>query len=85
MRINDNIQTSCYGVMYQRSMMELLSSMVVMSEGLGFNLCVVPFLNIRVPNLPQGVKDGGGWNWVRGVVLESDKGRLSQGHSEDEG
>ena len=23
-------------------------------EGLGFNLCVAPFLNICVPNLPQG-------------------------------
>ena len=34
--------------------MDLLSLMVVMSEGLGFNLCVVPFLNICVPNLPQG-------------------------------
>ena len=28
--------------------------MAVMSEGLGFNLCVVPFLNICVSNLPQG-------------------------------
>ena len=35
-------------------MMELLSPMAVMSEGLGFNLCVVPFLNICVPDLPQG-------------------------------
>ena len=34
--------------------MELLSPMVVMSEGLGFNLCVAPFLNVCVPNLPQG-------------------------------
>ena len=34
--------------------MELLSPMAVMSEGLGFNLCVVPFLNVCVPNLPQG-------------------------------
>ena len=34
--------------------MELLSLMAVMSEGLGFNLCVAPFLNICVPNLPQG-------------------------------
>ena len=44
--------------------MELLSPMVVMSEGLGFNLCVVPFLNICVPNLPQGVKDGECWSWL---------------------
>ena len=34
--------------------MELLSLMAVMLEGLGFNLCVAPFLNICVPNLPQG-------------------------------
>ena len=36
--------------------MELLSLMVVMSEGLGFNLCVVPFLNVCVLNLPQRVE-----------------------------
>ena len=35
-------------------MSELLSLMVVMSEGLGFNLCVAPFLNVCVLNLPQG-------------------------------
>ena len=34
--------------------MALLSPMVVMLEGLGFNLCVAPFLNVCVPNLPQG-------------------------------
>ena len=34
--------------------MELLSPIVVMLEGLGFNLCVVPFLNVCVPNLLQG-------------------------------
>ena len=43
--------------------MELLSPMVVMSEGLGFNLCVAPFLNICFPNLPQGVKDGECQRW----------------------
>ena len=48
---------------YQRLMVELLSPMAVMSEGLGFNLCVVPFLNICVPNLPQGVKDRECWSW----------------------
>ena len=32
----------------------VVKSMAVMSEGLGFNLCVVPFLNVCVPNLPQG-------------------------------
>ena len=36
--------------------MELLSPMVVMLEGLGFNLCVAPFLNVCVLNLPQGVE-----------------------------
>ena len=35
--------------------MELLSPLVVMSEGLGFNLCVVPFLNICFLNLSQRV------------------------------
>ena len=67
--------------------MELLSLMAVMSEGLGFNLCVVPFLNVCVPDLPQGVKDRECLRWselVGGVVLESNKGRLSQGHSEEQ-
>ena len=62
--------------------MELLSLMAEMSEGLGFNLCVAPFLNVCVPNLPQGVKDGECWRWSefdRGVILELGKGRLSQG------
>ena len=36
--------------------MELLSLMVVMSEGLGFNLCVAPFLNVCVLNLSQRVR-----------------------------
>ena len=53
----------CYVVICQRLMTELLSPMAVISEGLGFNLCVTPFLNICVPNLPQGVKDGGGRRW----------------------
>ena len=34
--------------------MELLSPMAVMLEGLGFNLCVAPFLNICISNLLQG-------------------------------
>ena len=46
----------CYVVIYWRPTLELLSLMAVMSERLGFNLCVVPFLNICVPNLLQGVK-----------------------------
>ena len=71
---------------YQGPTTELLSLMVVMSEGLGFNLCVVPFLNVCVLNLSQkvGVEDvGGGQSWVRGVVLESDGRRLKSDHSED--
>ena len=38
--------------------MELLSPMAVMSEGLGFNLCVAPFLNVCVLNLSQRVGSG---------------------------
>ena len=60
--------------------MELLSLMVVMSEGLGFNLCVAPFLNACVPNLPQWSRMenvGGGQSWVRDIVLVSDEERLS--------
>ena len=67
--------------------MELLSLMAVMSEGLGFNLCVVPFLNICVLNLSWrvGAEDvRGGWSWVRGVILELDRRRLKLGRSEDE-
>ena len=66
--------------------MELLSPMAVMLEGLGFNLCVAPFLNVCVPNLRGSRAENvrGGWSWVRGVALESDGGRLSQVHSEDE-
>ena len=44
-------------------MLELLSPMAVMSEGLGFNLCVAPFLNICVPNLPQEVGGGECQRW----------------------
>ena len=61
--------------------------MAVMSEGLGFNLCVAPFLNVCVLNLSQrvGVEDvGGGWSWVGGVILESDGRRLRSDCSEDE-
>ena len=43
---------------YQRLMMDLLSLMAVMLEGLGFNLGVAPFLNVCVLNLTQRV--GGG-------------------------
>ena len=69
---------------YQRPTTELLSPMVVMSEGLGFNLCVAPFLNVCVLG-GLGVEDvGGGWSLVRGVVLESDGRRLKSDCSEDE-
>ena len=66
--------------------MELLSPMAVMSEGLGFNLCVAPFLNVCVLNLSQrvGMEDvGGGQSWVGGVILESDGRGLRSDHSED--
>ena len=67
--------------------MKLLSLMAVMSEGLGFNLCVAPFLNVCVLNLSWRVRAevvGGGWGWVGGVVLESDgRGqRLDRGEDE---
>ena len=68
--------------------MELLSLMAVMSEGLGFNLCVAPFLNICVLNLSQRVRVEvvrGGWSWVGGVVLELDRRGPRLDHSEDEG
>ena len=53
----------CYTMIYRRLMTELLSLMAVMSEGLGFNLCVVPFLNVCVLNLPQrvGSRECQGW------------------------
>ena len=68
---------------YQRLMMELLSLIAVMLEGLGFNLCVVPFLNICVLNLiyfrgSEMECVGGGRSLVRGVILELGGGRLSQ-------
>ena len=68
-------------------MRELLSLMAVMSEGLGFNLCVAPFLNICVLNLTWRVRTedvGGGRSWVRGVILELDGKGLRSDSSEDE-
>ena len=62
--------------------------MVVMSEGLGFNLCVAPFLNVCVLNLSQRVRAevvGGGRSWVGGVILESDGRGPRSDCSEDEG
>ena len=69
-------------------MTELLSPKAVMLEGLGFNLCVAPFLNVCVLNLTQrvGAEDvRGGQSWVGGVVLESDGKGLRSDSSEDEG
>ena len=43
--------------------MELLSLMAVMLEGLGFNLCVAPFLNVCVLNLPQRIRSGEHQRW----------------------
>ena len=51
-------------MIYQRAMTELLSLMAVMSEGLGFILCVAPFLNVCVLNLPQGVGSGECQRWL---------------------
>ena len=68
--------------------MELLSPMAVMSEGLGFNLCVAPFLNVCVLNLLQRARDRVCQRWselgqrchtrVRWRETKSD-------HSKDEG
>ena len=58
-----------------------------MLEGLGFNLCVVPFLDVCVLNLSWRVRAevvGGGRSWVGGVVLESDRRGLRLDRSEDE-
>ena len=44
--------------------MELLSPMAVMSEGLGFNLCVVPFLNVCVLNLSRRVESQRCQRWL---------------------
>ena len=66
--------------------MQLLSPMAVMSDGLGFNLCVVPFLNVCVLNLSQrvGAEDvGGGRSWVRGVILVLDGRGLRSDRSKD--
>ena len=49
-------------------MTELLSPMMVMLEGLNFNLCVAPFLNVCVPNLPQGQ----GWSMSEVVRVGSE-------------
>ena len=66
------LPATCYRLSYWRPLMELLSPMTVMLEGLGFNLCAVPFLNVCVPNLPQGrgqrlVRSC--WSWVGDATL----------------
>ena len=64
----------------RRLMTELLSLLVVMSEGLGFNLCVAPFQNICVLDLSWRIRVEdvrGGRSWVGGVILESDRRGLS--------
>ena len=43
--------------------MELLSPIVVLLGGFGFNLCVAPFLNVCVPHLPQGAGSGECQRW----------------------
>ena len=68
--------------------MELLSPMAVMSEGLGSNLCVVPFLNVCVLNLPQRVGSRECWRWSElGWRRCTRVGRreTKSDHSEDEG
>ena len=55
-------------------------------EGLGFNLCVAPVLNVCVLNLSWRVGVEvvrGGWSWVGGVVLGLDRRGLRSDHSED--
>ena len=67
--------------------MELLSPMAVRLEGLDFNLCVTPFLNVCVLNLSWRVRAEdvrGGQSWVGGVVLVSDRRGLRSDRSEDE-
>ena len=50
---------------YRGLMMELLSPMAVMLEkGLGFNLCVAPFLNVCVLNLSQRVRGRRCQRWL---------------------
>ena len=65
----------------------MVSPMAMMSEELGFNLCVAPFLYVCVLNLSQKVRAEdirGGQSWVGGVILESDRRRLKSDRSEDE-
>ena len=73
---------------YRRPMTELLSLMAVMLEGLGFNLCVAPFLNVCVLNLLQRVGDGVCWRWLEfSQRCHTRVGwrETKSDHSEDEG
>ena len=83
-----SVQIYCYTVIYQGLMMELLSLMVVMSEGLGFNLCVAHFLNICVLNLPQRVGGRGCQRWSelgQRCCTRVERRETKLVHSEDEG
>ena len=78
----------CYTVIIRGLMMELLSPTVVMSEGLGFNLCVAPFLNICVLNLLRRVGDGVCRRWSElgwRCCTRVEWGKTESGRSEDEG
>ena len=73
---------------YRRLAMELLSLTAVMLEGLGFNLCVAPFLNICVLNLPQRVGDGECQRWSElgwKCCTRVKQGETESDCSEDEG
>ena len=72
---------------YRRLMTELLILLVVMLEGLGFNLCVAPFLNVCVLNLSWRVGGGRCQRWlVLGQRCRTRVGwrEAKPGHSEDE-
>ena len=61
-QVEVSVRIYCYMVIYRELTMELLLSlMAVMSEGLGFNLCIAPFLNICVSNLSWRVRRGRCW------------------------
>ena len=56
-------------------------------RGTWLQLMCAPFLNVCVLNLSLrvGAEDVvGGWSWVGGVILESDRRGLRSDHSEDE-
>ena len=66
-------------------MTELLSPMAVMLEGLGFNLCVAPFLNVCVLNLSWRVRNRRCRRWSelgQGCCTRVGQRRLKSDHSE---